>query len=78
MFQILYFSFLVLLGFLFILGFCRIIVGKRVCEILGHDWERLGTDTEYYKKKGTMETTMKYKCRSCGKAKIERYIDVIK
>lgn len=78
MFQILYLSFLVFLGFLLILGLCRIIIGKSVCEILGHDWERLSIDTEYHKKKNTMETVMKYKCRVCGCTKIERYIDIVK
>lgn len=78
MFQILYFSFLVFLGFLLILGLCRIIVGKSMCEILGHDWERLSIDTDYNKKKGTMETIMKYKCRTCGCSKTERYVDIVK
>lgn len=78
MFQILYLSFLVFLGFLFILGLCRLIIGKRVCEILGHDWERLSMDTEYNKKKNTMETVMKYKCKVCGCSKTERYIDIVK
>lgn len=78
MFQILYLSFLVFLGGLFIVAFCRLIVGKSVCEILGHDWERLSIDTEYNKKKNTMETVMKYKCRVCGCIKIERRIEVIK
>ncbi|MBR2247657.1 MAG: hypothetical protein IJ880_11675 [Bacilli bacterium] len=49
-----------------------------MCEILGHDWERLSIDTEYHKKKNTMETVMKYKCRVCGCTKIERYIDIVK
>lgn len=78
MFQILYLSFLVFLGFLLILGLCRIIVGKHVCEILGHDWERLSIDTDYNKKKNTMETIMKYKCRVCGCNKTERYVDIVK
>lgn len=78
MFQILYLSFLVFLGFLFILGLCRIIVGKNVCEILGHDWERLSIDTEYNKKKNTMETVMKYKCKVCGCSKTERHIEIVK
>ena len=78
MFQILYLSFLVFLGFLLILGLCRLIVGKSVCEILGHDWERLSIDTDYNKKKNTLETVMKYKCRVCNCTKTERYVDVIK
>ena len=78
MFQILYLSFLVFLGFLLILGLYCLIIGKRICKVLGHDWERISIDTEYYKKKGTIETILKYKCRSCGKIKIERYIDIIK
>ena len=54
------------------------IVGKSVCEILGHDWERLSIDTEYHEKKNTMEIVMKYKCRVCGCTKTERYIDIVK
>ena len=79
MFQIFYLSFLVFLGFLLIHRLCHLIVGKSVCEILGHhDWERLSIDTEYYKKKGTMETVIKYKCRVCGCSKTERYVDIVK
>ena len=54
------------------------IVGKHACEILGHDWERLSIDTDYNKKKNTMETVMKYKCRVCGCSKTERYVDIVK
>jgi hypothetical protein len=78
MFQLLYLVFLVFLGFLLILRLCHLIIGKSVCEILGHDWERLSIDTDYNKKKNTMETVMKYKCRTCGCSKIERYVDVVK
>lgn len=78
MFQLLYLVFLVFLGFLFILGLCRLIIGKSVCEILGHDWERLSIDTDYNKKKNTIETVMKYKCRVCGCSKTERYVDIVK
>ena len=78
MFQILYLVFLVFIGFLLILRLCHLIIGKSVCEILGHDWERLSIDTDYNKKKNTMETVMKYKCRTCGCSKIERYVDVVK
>lgn len=78
MFQICYLSFLVFLGFLLILRLCHLIIGKSVCEILGHDWERLSIDTDYNKKKNTMETIMKYKCRVCGCTKTERYVDIVK
>jgi hypothetical protein len=78
MFQLLYLAFLVFLGGLLIVFLCRLIVGKHVCEILGHDWERLSIDSEYNKKKNTMETVMKYKCKVCGCSKTERYIDSIK
>ena len=78
MFQIMYLSFLVFLGFLLIFRLCHMIIGKSVCEILGHDWERLSIDTEYHKKKGTMEIVMKYKCRVCGCTKIERRINIVK
>lgn len=78
MFQILYLSFLIFLSILFIISLCRLIIGKSLCEILGHDWERLSIETDYNKKKGTMETVMKCKCRTCGCTKTERYVDVVK
>lgn len=78
MFQILYLVFLVFIGFLLILRLCHLIIGKSVCEILGHDWERLSIDTDYNKKKNTIETVMKYKCRVCGCSKTERYVDIVK
>lgn len=78
MFQLLYLLFLVFIGCLAIAGLCRLIIGKNMCKILGHDWERLSIDTEYHKKKNTMETLMKYKCRICGETKIERRIKVLK
>jgi hypothetical protein len=76
--QLLYLVFLVFIGWLAIAGLCRLIIGKSVCEILGHDWERLSIDTEYNKKKNTMETVMKYKCKVCGCTKTERYVDIVK
>lgn len=78
MFQILYIMFLVFIGWLAIAGFCRLYIGKSVCDIYGHDWERISLDVEYYKKKNVLEIIEKYKCKNCGKTKTERHIDIIK
>lgn len=76
MFQILYIVFLIFIGYLIVLGVCKLLIGKSVCNILGHNWERLCIDR--HKKTNKLQTTIKYKCRNCGGTKTEKFTKISK
>lgn len=64
---------------LFIAGIASWISNTRkICDIFGHDWERVSLDTDYNKKKNIIEIVEKYKCKTCGKTKINKHIDAVK
>ena len=53
-----------------VINLIRLIAGKKVCDLLGHEWER--TDIDTYMKKGKhLEIHTMYKCKNCGKVKKE-------
>ena len=78
MFNIVYVMFLIFIGVLVIAKLMKIIDQYSLCDIFGHDWERISLDVEYNKKKNVIEIVEKYKCKNCGKTKIERHIEEAK
>lgn len=48
----------------------ELFAGKKVCDFLGHEWERTNIQT-HLKKGKHLEVHATYKCKNCGKIKKE-------
>lgn len=48
----------------------ELFAGRKVCDFLGHEWERTNIQT-HLKKRKYLEVRVTYKCKHCNKIKKE-------
>lgn len=60
-------------GFFFLLTIVYMLIGRDVCNFLGHDWEHISYDT-IQRKNGDVEVWEVNKCRNCKKIQKAHYI----
>ena len=66
--SIVFLCILCLLLIVFVLFLCRLIIGKDVCRLLGHDWEHIDHESVWMDN-GDVEEWNIYKCNICGAIK---------
>lgn len=55
---------------LIVINSIRLFAGKKICDFLGHEWERTNIQT-HLKKRKYLEVHVTYKCKNCGKIRKE-------
>lgn len=70
MVKLLVISLLIWAASLIVINLISLFAGKKVCDFLGHEWERTNIQTRLKKRK-YLEVHATYKCKNCGKIKKE-------